>query len=119
MIIYIHPKCSTCKQALTFLKNHHIPYTERDITKEPPSFIDLKKMLSFHEEELKKLFNTSGLLYKEMDLKNKLPSLEQDQALQLLASNGMLIKRPFLIGNDFGLLGFKESIWEKTLVKRI
>lgn len=92
---------------------------EKDITKETPSIIELKKMLAFQENAIKKLFNTSGLLYKEMDLKNKLPHLDQDQALQLLASNGMLIKRPFLIGKDFGLVGFKESIWEKTLLKRV
>lgn len=116
MIIYIHPKCSTCKQALIFLRNHHITYIEKDITKEPPSLIELQKMLSFQEDEIKKLFNTSGLLYKEMDLKNKLPQLDQDEAIQLLASSGMLIKRPFLIGKDFGLVGFKESIWVKTLL---
>lgn len=92
---------------------------EKDITKETPSIIELKKMLAFQENAIKKLFNTSGLLYKEMDLKNKLPHLDQDQALQLLASNGMLIKRPFLIGKDFCLVGFKESIWEKTLLKRV
>lgn len=116
MIIYIHPKCSTCKQALTFLKNHNISYIEKDITKETPPITDLKKMLGFQEGEKKILFNTSGLLYKDMDLKNKLPSLDQDQALQLLASHGMLIKRPFLIGKDFGLVGFKESNWEKILL---
>lgn len=97
------------------MKNKQVTFIEKDITKEPPSITELKKMLNFQGDEIKKLFNTSGLLYKEMELKNKLPHLNQDQALQLLASNGMLIKRPFLIGKDFGLVGFKESIWEKTL----
>jgi Spx/MgsR family transcriptional regulator len=117
MIIYVHPKCSTCKEALAFLKNHSVTYIEKDILKETPSITELKKMLSYQEEDMKKLFNTSGLLYKEMGLKNKLPLLDQDQALELLASNGMLIKRPFLIGKDYGLVGFKKSIWEKTVVK--
>lgn len=115
MIIYVYGKCSTCKAALLFLKGHGVAFTEKEISKEPPSIAELQAMLSYQNGNLKKLFNTSGLLYKEMQLKEKLQDLNIDEAFNLLNQYGMLVKRPFLLGNDFGLLGFKESEWTKKI----
>lgn len=113
MRIYVYGKCSTCKDALKFLQEHHVKATVKEITQEPPSIEELKRMLTYQEGNLKKLFNTSGNLYKEMDLKEKLEGLSQSQALDLLHQHGMLVKRPFVLGEGFGLLGFKEKEWEK------
>lgn len=117
MIIYIYEKCSTCKAALLFLKKHGVAFTEKEISKEPPSIAELQQMLGYQNGDLKKLFNTSGLLYKEMHLKKKLPDLNVDEAFVLLNQHGMLVKRPFLLGKDFGLLGFKETKWSKKIQK--
>lgn len=113
MIIYIYEKCSTCKAALRFLKERNVKFTQKDISTTPPSLKELRQMLHYQNGDLKKLFNTSGLLYKEMNLKEKLPDISLDEALDLLNKHGMLVKRPFLLGNDFGLLGFKEPEWSK------
>lgn len=115
MIIYVYGKCSTCKAALLFLKKHRIAFTEKEISKAPPSVAELQQMLDYQNGNLKKLFNTSGLLYKEMQLKEKLQNLNVDQAFALLNQHGMLVKRPFLLGNDFGFLGFKETEWSKKI----
>lgn len=115
MIVYVYPKCTTCKAALQFLKERKAVFTEKDISIEPPSITELRKMLGFQNDDLKKLFNTSGLLYKEMQLKDKLPSFSVDQALTLLSKHGMLVKRPFVLGKDFGLVGFKEAEWSKKI----
>jgi len=115
MIIYVYKKCSTCKAALLFLKKRGVTFTEKEICKEPPSIAELQHMLSYQNGNLKKLFNTSGLLYKEMQLKEKLQDLNVDQAFALLNQQGMLIKRPFLVGDDFGLIGFKETEWSKKI----
>lgn len=113
MIVYVYGKCSTCKEALLFLKKRGVAFTEKEITKEPPSIAELHKMLGYQNGDLKKLFNTSGLLYKEMNLKEKLQKLNVDEAFALLNQHGMLVKRPFLQGDGFGLLGFKENEWSK------
>ncbi len=115
MIIYVYGKCSTCKSALLFLKKHGVVFTEKEISKTPPSIAELQQMLSYQNGNLKKLFNTSGLLYKEMQLKEKFLDLNTDKAIALLNQHGMLVKRPFLLGSDFGLLGFKESEWSKKI----
>ena len=115
MIIYVYEKCSTCKAALLFLKEHGVTFTQKEISKETPSNAELQQMLGYQEGHLKKLFNTSGLLYKEMQLKEKLQNLKLDEAFALLNQYGMLVKRPFLIGEDFGLLGFKETEWSKKI----
>lgn len=115
MIIYIYGKCSTCKAALLFLKEHKIAFTEKEISTGPPSIAELQRMLHYQNGDLKKLFNTSGLLYKEMQLKEKLQDLSVGEALALLNQHGMLVKRPFLLGDDFGLLGFKETEWSKII----
>lgn len=113
MVIFVYGKCSTCKAALLFLKELGAALTEKDISKEPPSVAELKQMLSYQNGNLKKLFNTSGLLYKEMQLKEKLQHLSIDEAIALLNRHGMLVKRPFLLGKDFGLLGFNATEWSK------
>jgi arsenate reductase len=95
------------------LKEHHVKVTVKEITQEPPTLEELKRMLTYQDGNLKKLFNTSGNLYKEMDLKEKLEGMSQAQALDLLHQHGMLVKRPFVLGDGFGLLGFKEKEWEK------
>lgn len=114
MIIYVYGKCSTCKMALHFLKERGVAINVKEINTEPPSIAELQQMLEYQNGNLKKLFNTSGLLYKEMQLKEKLPDLSINQALELLNQNGMLVKRPFFLGDNFGITGFKESEWSKN-----
>lgn len=112
MLFICYPKCSTCQKAKKWLDEHHIEYTERHIVENNPSCEELK---TWHEKNglpLKKFFNTSGLLYKEMDLKNKLPEMSEEEQLKLLSTNGMLVKRPMLVDGDKVLVGFKESEWE-------
>lgn len=115
MIVYVYGKCSTCKNALQFLKQHHVKFTEKEITATPPSIAELKQMLKYQNGNLRKLFNTSGLLYKEMQLSQKLDDMSQDEALKLLSQHGMLVKRPFLLGDGFGLVGFNEAAWSAKI----
>jgi Spx/MgsR family transcriptional regulator len=110
MIVYIHPKCTTCKNAMKFLQSRQC--VVKDITTTPPSRAELERMLKFYNGNIRKLFNTSGQLYRELGLATK--TLSDDEALQMLSENGMLVKRPFLIGGDIGLVGFNEAAW-KTL----
>lgn len=114
MIKFIcYPKCTTCQKAKKWLDDNKIEYEFRDIKLYNPT---LNELTEWHEKSglpLKKLFNTSGLLYKSLDLKNKLPAMTDDEMLKLLATDGMLVKRPLLIGDDFVLVGFKEIEWEK------
>jgi arsenate reductase len=109
--LYIYSKCSTCQKAVRFLQQHNWEFTTQEITTSPPGIAELERMLAYYEGNIKKLFNTSGLLYRSMNLSEKLPSLSQKEALALLHSNGMLIKRPFLIGDTFGRVGFNEKQW--------
>lgn len=111
--IYVYSKCSTCQKALAFLKQRNVEFTCKEIVSEPPSIKELQTMLGYFDDNLKKLFNTSGLLYREMELTEKLKDMSTTEALSLLSKHGMLVKRPFLLGKDFGLLGFKESEWSK------
>ena len=117
MIFLCYPKCSTCQKAKKWLEDNQIKYELRDIKAEHPTYEELKLWHSRSGLPLKKFFNTSGLLYKEKHLKEKLPLLSEDEMLALLAEDGMLVKRPMLIGDDFVLLGFKEADWEKALEK--
>ena len=112
-----YPKCSTCQKAKKWLDEHHISYELRDIKEENPGY---EELAAWHQRSglpLKKLFNTSGLLYKSMGLKDKLPEMSEDEMLKLLAADGMLVKRPLLVGDDFVLVGFKEVEWESRLKK--
>ena len=108
-----YPKCSTCKNAKKWLEQQNITFTDRHIVEQNPTAEELK---AWHEKSglpLKKFFNTSGMLYREMQLKDKLPQMTEQEQYDLLATNGMLVKRPLVVGDDFILLGFKETEWEK------
>ena len=115
MIFVGYPKCSTSNKAQAWLDANNIPYQFRHIKENNPTAQELKE---WHEKsglELKRFFNTSGLLYKEMKLKDKIPSMSDEEKYELLSSDGMLVKRPILIGDGFVLVGFKEAQWEETL----
>ena len=116
MIIFLfYPKCTTCQKARKWLDDNKIEYEIRDIKLDNPTLDELTEWHKKSGLPLKKFFNTSGLLYKSLDLKNKLPSMSEDEMLKLLASDGMLVKRPLLVGNGFVLVGFKESEWSTAL----
>ena len=116
MLFIEYPKCSTCQKAKKWLDEHKIEYTDRHIVEAHPSYDELKE---WHEQSglpLKKFFNTSGLLYKEMKLKDKLPEMSKEEQLKLLATNGMLVKRPLIVGGDMALVGFKEAEWMEHII---
>ena len=114
MIKFIcYPKCTTCQKAKKWLDDNKIKYKLRDIKEENPSFEELAAWYKMSGFPLKRFYNTSGLLYKSMELKDKLPSMSEEEQLKLLVTDGMLIKRPLLIGEDFVLVGFKESEWSE------
>lgn len=110
-----YPKCSTCQKARKWLDDNNIEYELRDIKTDNPSVGELREWNKLSRQPLRKLFNTSGLLYKSMELKTKLPNMSEDEMLALLATDGMLVKRPLVIGDDFALIGFKEAEWEAKL----
>ena len=112
-----YPKCTTCKKAEKWLNDNGIGYEMRDIKADNPTYDELNGWYNMSGLPLKKFFNTSGLLYKSMNLKDKLPTMSDNEMLKLLSSDGMLVKRPLLIGDDFVLVGFKESEWEEKLKK--
>ena len=116
--IYEYPTCSTCRKAKKLLLEHSIEANYFNVKETTPTIEEFKKIIETFDLPLKKLFNTSGLVYKELGLKDKLETLSLDEALQLLHENGMLIKRPlvFDLKNDILLLGFKEEVWEKALL---
>lgn len=115
-MLFIHyPKCSTCQKAKKWLDAQNIPYTERHIVEENPSYEELKEWYGKSGLALKKFFNTSGLVYKELALKDKLPTMSEDEQLKLLASNGMLVKRPLVVDGDVVLTGFREAEWAEKL----
>ena len=111
--VYCYNKCTTCQKALKFLNENNIKYEFIDIKENNPNKEILKEIHLKSKKELKKLFNTSGLLYKEYELSKKIPNMTEDEMYELLSSNGMLVKRPILIGDDFSLIGFKEEEWKK------
>lgn len=115
MLFVYYPRCSTCQKAKKWLDENNLKYTERHIVEDNPSYEDLKDWYSRSGLPLKKFFNTSGLLYKDMKLKDKLPGMSEDEQLKLLATNGMLVKRPVLVNGDTVLLGFKEAEWVEKL----
>lgn len=115
MLFLSYPKCTTCQKAKNYLDNHHITYEFRDIKQDNPTYDELKKWYKKSGLDIKKFFNTSGLLYKSMELKDKLPNMTEDEKLKLLATDGMLVKRPLLVTDDKVILGFKESVYEEEL----
>ncbi len=110
-----YPACSTCKKAKKWLDDHGIAYTDRHIKEQNPTVEELREWQKKSGLELKKFFNTSGMLYKEMKLKNRLPQMSEEEKYELLASDGMLVKRPLVIGDDFVLMGFREAQWTEQL----
>lgn len=116
MLFLCYPRCSTCQKAKKWLEEHNIEFTERHIVEENPGFDELQVWYRQSGLPLKKFFNTSGLVYKEMQLKDKLPSMSEEEQLRLLAANGMLVKRPMVISEDMVLVGFKEAEWKALLV---
>ena len=116
MIEFIcYPKCTTCQKAKKWLDDNKIEYELRDIKEDNPSFEELSAWHKMSGLPLKKFFNTSGLLYKSMELKDKLPTMSEEEQLKLLATDGMLVKRPLVIGENIVLIGFKESEWSKKI----
>ena len=111
----MYPKCTTCQKAKKWLDDNKIEYELRDIKEDSPSFEELSAWYEISGLSLKKFFNTSGLLYKSMNLKDKLPTMSEEEQLNLLSTDGMLVKRPLVIGEDFVLVGFKESEWSEEL----
>lgn len=111
MLVLVYRKCSTCMKAIKWLEENQITFEERPIVEENPSYEELKTWYAKSGLPLKRFFNTSGLLYKEMGLKDKLPEMSEEEQLRLLATNGMLVKRPLVVGEDFVLTGFKEKEW--------
>lgn len=108
-----YPKCSTCKKAKAWLEENGIPYRARHIVEENPTQEELARWFEQSGLPLKRFFNTSGNLYKELGLKDRLPGMSQEEQLALLATNGMLVKRPLVVGEDLVLAGFKPDQWEK------
>lgn len=114
MLIYIHTKCSTCQEAIRFLESQQVELTIKDIVRLPPTLQELQKMLAYQGGNLKKLLNTSGQMYREMGLSAK--ELSEGETLTLLTQHGMLVKRPFLLGSNFGLVGFNQKVWSGAFV---
>ena len=115
MTFICYPKCTTCQKAQKWLDENGVSYTFRDIKMEHPTYEELSAWHQRSGLPLKKFFNTSGLLYKSMGLKDKLSQMSEDEMLKRLAADGMLVKRPLLVGDDFVLVGFKEAEWESRL----
>lgn len=117
MLFVCHPTCTTCEKARTYLKNHGLSYQERDIRTENPS---LAELTDWHQKSglpLKRFFNTSGNKYRELGLTQKLPEMSEDEQLALLATDGMLVRRPILVARDTVLVGFSEKAWDEKLNK--
>ncbi len=115
MLFVCYPKCTTCRKARKWLDEKGIPYEERDIKEDNPTEEELRTWHAQSGLPLKKFFNTSGIPYRELKLKDRLPEMTDDEKYELLASNGMLVKRPLLINEDTVLVGFKEAEWEETI----
>ncbi len=115
--VYAYANCSTCKNAVKFLEKKKIAFDLLPIVDTPPSLVELKKMLSHYEGKIGKLFNTSGMLYREMGLGEKLRTMSESESLALLAKHGKLVKRPFALRGSNGVVGFKEPEWKTFLSK--
>lgn len=115
-MLFIHyPKCSTCKKAKAFLDERGAVYEERHMVEENPTFEELEKWYEMSDYPLKRFFNTSGMRYREMGLKDKLANMNEEEQLELLATDGMLVKRPILVDGDRVRVGFKEKEWEEMV----
>ncbi len=117
MLFVCYPRCSTCKKAKLWLTERGVKFEERDIKLENPNKEELKKWYKKSSLPLKRFFNTSGIQYRSLELKDRLPNMSDEEQLELLATDGMLVKRPLLISDDFVLVGFREAEWEEALGK--
>lgn len=115
MLFIQYPPCSTCQKAKKWLDEHGLNYTERHIKEDNPGYDELKSWYEMSGLPLKRFFNTSGLLYKSMNLKDRLPAMSEDEQLRLLATDGMLVKRPIIVDGETVLTGFREAEWECLL----
>lgn len=115
ILVLAYRKCSTCIKALNWLEENGVEFDERPIKEQNPTYEELKAWYQMSGMPLKKFFNTSGLLYKDMKLKDRLPSMTEEEQLQLLATDGMLVKRPLVVADDYVLTGFKEEEWEEKM----
>ncbi len=118
MLLIEYPKCSTCRKAKKWLDDHGVAYTDRHIKEENPNEEELRLWHQKSGLPLKRFFNTSGIQYRELGLKEKLPGMSEQEQIALLATDGMLVKRPLVVGEDFVLVGFRESEWEEKLAAR-
>ena len=116
MLLICYAKCTTCQKAKKWLESQGIAYTERNIAEENPTYAELKEWYKKSGLPLKRFFNTSGLLYKSMQLKDKLPEMSEEEQLKLLATDGMLVKRPLVVDGDNVLTGFKEAEWTEKML---
>lgn len=116
MKVLVYRKCSTCQKALKWLESHNISFEERAIVDENPTYEELKAWYEKSGLPLKKFFNTSGNLYKQMNLKDRLKDMSEEEQLKLLATDGMLVKRPLVVGEDFVLTGFREKEWDEKIL---
>lgn len=117
MVTILHyPKCSTSKKAVKYLQDHQVVFENRDIKENNPTADELKQWHAMSGLPLKRFFNTSGLKYKELGLKDRLPKMSEEEQYDLLATDGMLVKRPILVGEDFVLVAFKETEWNEKLL---
>lgn len=115
MLVLVYRKCSTCQKALKWLEENGVQFEERPIIEENPTYEELKAWYEKSGLPLKKFFNTSGVLYRELGLKDKLKDMTEEEQLQLLATDGKLVKRPFVVGDDYILTGFKEAEWAEKM----
>lgn len=116
MLFVEYPKCTTCQRAKKWLDAHNLIYTDRHIVEDNPTYDELKQWYERSGLSLKKFFNTNGMMYKEMQLKDKLSAMSEEEQLRLLATNGMLVKRPLVVEDNMVLTGFKESEWTEKLL---
>ena len=110
--IYVYNKCGTCRKALKYLDEQGIDYTAIPIREQPPTPTELRRMLKYYEGNIRRIFNTSSGDYKELNMKSRLPKMSADDAVELLSKTGNLVKRPFALGKDFGIVGFKQEEWD-------
>ena len=115
MLFIEYPKCTTCKRAKKWLDEHQVSYEERHIVENNPKAEELKEWIAVSGLPVKRFFNTSGMKYRDLGLKDRLPEMTEEEQIELLATDGMLVKRPLVIGDDFVLVGFKEEQWGNTI----
>ena len=119
MILFVeYPKCSTCQRAKKWLDSNNVEYTDRHIVEQNPTYEELKEWHKRSGLSLKKFFNTSGMLYRSLELKDKLPNMSEEEQYRMLATDGMLVKRPLIVGDDFVLTGFREQEWVEKIPQK-